>query len=42
MGTTTTALKARLDALCRQYDTPPALVQDPLSVPLTYAAPLDR
>jgi len=42
MGTAATALKARLDALCRQYDTPPALVQDPLSVPLTYAAPLDR
>ena len=42
MGTAATALKARLDALCRQYDTPPALVQDPLSVPLTYAAALDR
>jgi uncharacterized protein (TIGR02757 family) len=42
MGTTTTTLKARLDRLCARYDTTPALDRDPLSVPLSYQAPLDR
>ncbi len=35
-------LKTRLDALCGQYDTAPALALDPLSVPLAYADPQDR
>ncbi len=42
MGTPTRTLKARLDALCGQYDTALALEKDPLRVPLTYAEPLDR
>jgi len=42
MVTSTAALKARLDALCGQYDTALALEQDPLSVPLAYPGPLDR
>ena len=42
MGTPTRTLKARLDALCGQYDTAQALEKDPLRVPLTYTDPLDR
>ena len=42
MGTAVATLKARLDGLCTQYDTAPALERDPLSVPLTYAEPLDQ
>lgn len=42
MGTSTAALKARLDGLCARYDTAGALVMDPLSVPLTFNTPLDR
>jgi uncharacterized protein (TIGR02757 family) len=42
MGTSTFALKARLDRLCERYDTPGALDRDPLSVLFAYQAPLDR
>ncbi len=42
MGTSTFALKARLDGLCERYDTAGALDRDPLGVPLSYEAPLDR
>ncbi|MDR3682325.1 MAG: TIGR02757 family protein [Geothrix sp.] len=42
MGTSTFALKARLDGLCGQYDTAVALARDPLSVLFDYEAPLDR
>lgn len=42
MGTSSTTLKARLDGLCAQYDSALALAKDPLTVPLAYAAPLDR
>jgi uncharacterized protein (TIGR02757 family) len=42
MGTSTTALKARLDGLCARYDTAGALERDPLSVITAYASPLDQ
>ena len=42
MGTAPATLKARLDGLCAQYDTAPALERDPLSVALTYPDPLDQ
>jgi len=42
MGTSTAALKSRLDGLCAQYDSDLALAKDPLTVPLAYADPLDR
>jgi uncharacterized protein (TIGR02757 family) len=42
MGTSATALKTRLDGLCVRYDTPGALARDPLCIPLSYRAPLDR
>ncbi|HEY3399241.1 MAG TPA: TIGR02757 family protein [Geothrix sp.] len=42
MGTSATALKARLDGLCVRYDTAGALLKDPLSVPLAYEGPFDR
>jgi len=42
MGTPTRSLKARLDALCGQYDTALALEKDPLRVALAYTSPLDR
>ena len=42
MGTSTFALKARLDGLRKRYDTAGALDRDPLGVPLAYEAPLDR
>jgi len=42
MGTSLLSLKARLDGLCARYDTAGALEKDPISVPLAYAAPLDR
>jgi len=42
MGTSITALKARLDGLCVQYDTPMALEKDPLSVLFTYESAFDR
>jgi uncharacterized protein (TIGR02757 family) len=42
MGTSTFALKTRLDGLCERYDTAVALDRDPLSVLFDYEAPLDR
>jgi uncharacterized protein (TIGR02757 family) len=42
MGTSTFALKTRLDGLCARYDTAGALDRDPLSVLIDYEAPLDR
>ncbi len=42
MGTSTFALKARLNGLCERYDTAEALDRDPLCVPLAYEASLDR
>ena len=42
MGTSTSALKTRLDGLCARYDTAGALDRDPLSILLAYEAPLDR
>ncbi len=42
MGTSTFALKSRLDGLCARYDTAVALARDPLSVLFDYEAPLDR
>lgn len=42
MGPTPAKLKAHLDRLCVQYDTPLALARDPLSIPLTYGESLDR
>ena len=42
MGTAITALKARLDGLCAQYNTAFALEKDPLSLVLSYGHPLDQ
>ena len=42
MGTSTTALKTRLEGLCERYDTADALDRDPLSVLFGYEGPLDR
>lgn len=41
MRTSTTALKARLDGLCAQYDTASALEKDPFSVLVAFDAPMD-
>ncbi len=41
MGTSTFALKARLDGLCQRYDTAGALERDPLSLLNGYDEPLD-
>lgn len=42
MRTPGSLLKARLDGLCARYDTPEALLKDPLSIPLSYSGRLDR
>jgi uncharacterized protein (TIGR02757 family) len=42
MGNRDCALKVRLDELCSRYDSAFGLTLDPLSIPLSYADPLDQ